>query len=128
MMRLPTLIVPVLFVWMATLGGSGRAEAGPLRFLCVFDQHVSQETGHISRDIPLSYEFVVDGTGHAFAVARNVYPVEVITGDESITFLEVLESGAVQTTTIHETGRAVHSRHTILFGEFVPSQYYGTCK
>ena len=53
-MRLPTLIFPVFFVWMATLGGSGRAEAETQRFLCVFDQHVSQETGHISRDSPLA--------------------------------------------------------------------------
>ena len=56
--------------------------------------------------IPLRYEFVVDGTGHAFAIGRNVYPVQVIKGSEGITFLEVLKTGAVQTTTIQKTGKA----------------------
>ena len=58
----------------------------------------------------------------------NVYPVKVIPGDNGITFLEVLVTGAVQTTTINKQGKAVHSRHTIIAGEFVPSQYYGTCE
>ena len=71
---------------------------------------------------------MVDGTGHAFAVGRNVYPVMVIPGDSGMTFLEVLATGAVQTTTISKQGNAVHSRHTILAGEFVPSQYYGSCE
>ena len=81
---------------------------------------------------PLRYEFVIDGTGHAFAVGKNVYPVRVFTGSRSLTFLEELESGAIQSTTIHKRGSAVHSRHTILDlgaeDPFVPSQYYGTCK
>ena len=34
----------------------------------------------------------------------------------------------VQTTTMNKKGKAVHSRHTLIAGEFVPSQYYGTCK
>ena len=122
--------VSVLSLLLTTSGSAASSERSVQRFLCVFDQHVSPETGRISRDNPLRYEFVVDGTGHAFAVARNVYPVEVITGDQGITFLEVLKTGAVQTTTIHKTGSAVHSRHTMLSvtGEIVPSQYYGVCK
>ena len=113
-----------------TSGSAASSERPVQRFLCVFDQHVSPKTGQISRDDSLRYEFVVDETGHAFAVGRNVYPVKVITGDQGITFLEVLKTGAVQTTTIHKTGSAVHSRHTMISvtGEIVPSQYYGTCK
>lgn len=57
--------------------GSSASER-PIRFLCVFDRHVSPETGRVSRSNPLRYEFVVDGTGHAFAVGRNVYPVQAI--------------------------------------------------
>ena len=77
---------------------------------------------------PLRIEFMIDGTGHAFAVGHNVYPVEAIPGANGVTFLEVLESGAVQTTTVNKQGEAVHSRHTILGGELVPSQYYGACE
>lgn len=119
--------VAVICVWPRT-----EATAKVLRFVCSFDNYVSPKTRGITRGSTLRYEFVIDGTGHAFAVGKNVYPVRVFTGSRSLTFLEELESGAIQSTTIHERGRAVHSRHTIFdLGDedpFVPSQYYGTCK
>ena len=42
------------------------------RFVCVFDKHVSPETTRLSSVNPLRIKFVVDRTGHAFAVAGNV--------------------------------------------------------
>jgi hypothetical protein len=115
---------------LLAMGGAAMAEsAKPVqRFVCVFDKHVSAETSRLSSTNPLRIEFMVDGTGHAFAVGRNVYPVKVMPGDNGVTFLEVLVTGAVQTTTMNTEGKAVHSRHTILSGELVPSQYYGTCE
>ena len=98
------------------------------RFVCVFDEHVSAETTGLSRTSPLRFEFIVDETGYAFAVAQIAYPVKWLLGDSGMTFFEVLTTGAVQTTTINDQGEAVHSRHTILLGELVASQYYGTCK
>ena len=98
------------------------------RFVCVFDEHVSAETGVISRTSPLHLEFIVGENGGAYAVGSDVYPAEWRLGYSGVTFLEVLKTGAVQTTTIDDQGNAVHSRHTILIGELVPSQYYGTCK
>ena len=112
-------------VWL--LFGSTGAESAVQRFTCVFDRHVSPDTSGVSRADPLRYEFVVDEQGGAFAVANNVYPVRFVIGYEGVTFLEELKSGVVQSTTIHTNGEAVHSRHTILLGQFVPSQYYGTC-
>lgn len=112
---------------VAAFFGSTVAASGVQRFTCVFDRHVSPETGGISRDSPLSYEFVA-GPGYAFAIGRDVYPVRLVVGDEGVTFLEELPTGVVQTTTIHKSGEAVHSRHTSIFGEFVPSQYYGACE
>jgi len=44
-----------------------------------------------------------------------------------ITLIEVLPTGAVQTTTIAKDGRSVHSRHSIIIGDLVPSQYFGQC-
>ena len=115
---------------LLAMGGAAVAEsAKPVqRFVCVFDKHASPETNRLSSANPLRIEFMVDGTGHAFAAGRNVYPVKVIPGDNGVTFLEVLVTGAVQTTTMNTQGKAVHSRHTILAGELVPSQYYGTCE
>ena len=88
---------------LLAMGGAAEAESTkPVqRFVYVFDEHVSPETTRLSSKSPLRIEFIVDGTGHAFAVGRNVYPVKVIPGDNGITFLEVLVTGAVQTTTIN---------------------------
>ena len=110
-------------VLLAMGGAAGAESTKPVqRFVCVFDKHVSPETTRLSSRSPLRIEFLVDGTGHAFAVGRNVYPVKVIPGENGITFLEVLVTGAVQTTTMNKKGKAVHSRHTLIAGEFVPSQ------
>ncbi len=49
----------------------------------------------------------------------------LVTGDFS---LELLSTGAVQTTTIDINNKSVHSRHTLMFGDLMPSQYYGRCK
>ncbi|PSC06747.1 hypothetical protein SLNSH_02825 [Alsobacter soli] len=46
----------------------------------------------------------------------------------SLSFVEEVPSGAVQTTTIIlSTGKAVHSRNTVMQGDFVPSQSLGSC-
>ena len=104
------------------------ASAKSYRFTCTFPLHVSKDTDGPSNDDPLKYEFTVDATGHGFAVSENVYPVEIITGSNGVTFLEKLTTGAVQSTTVLDGGDAVHSRHTIILGSLVPSQYYGACQ
>ena len=71
---------------------------------------------------------MVDGIGHIFAVGRNVHPFKVIPGDNGITFLEMLITGAVQTTTMNKEEKAMHSRHTLIAGQLVPSEYYGNWK
>lgn len=44
-----------------------------------------------------------------------------------INFLEVTDVGNIMVTTISNSGQSVHSRNSLIFGEFVPSQYYGSC-
>jgi len=44
------------------------------------------------------------------------------------TFVEVTPSGNVMTTTIDTNMTTVHSRNTIMDGNLVPTQYYGTCE
>lgn len=45
----------------------------------------------------------------------------------AVTFVEPLLAGAAQSTTIANTGNALHSRHTLIGETFAPSQYSGTC-
>ncbi len=120
----------VIAAILASLAHDTAAALPVQRFFCVFERYVSPKTNGLSYSDPLRVEFVVDGTGAAFAVGKNVYPVRLVTGDLGVTFLEELGTGAVQSTTILPSGSAVHSRHTIvsIMNEIVPSQYYGTCK
>jgi hypothetical protein len=75
-------------------------------------------------------EFTHDNiTNDAFLRGNNgVSPVFAIQGTEGITFLEPLQSGAVQMTVVAANGSSAHSRHTLIAGDLVPSQYYGTCE
>ncbi|MRU15813.1 hypothetical protein FDP25_10280 [Roseovarius sp. A21] len=107
---------------------AGPASADTLEFVCDFPRQATDE-GVASQDFGMT--FVVDTvSGDAFIKGNNgVAPVAVLRGDFAVTFLETLDSGAVQTTTVADTGEAVHSRHTILGGSVMsPSQNYGTCE
>jgi len=74
-------------------------------------------------------EFTYDDVADKAFLIGNAGVADVIAshGYEGITFLEKLVTGALQTTTISRTGESVHSRHTILGGKIIPSQYYGKC-
>ena len=116
-------------VLLAAIVAAGAESAKPAqRFVCVFDEHVPPEATRLSNKSTLRIEFIVDGTGHAFAVGRNVNRVKVISGIDGMTFPEALVTGAVQTTTMNKRAETVHSRHTIILGDLVTSQYYGTCE
>ena len=68
-------------------------------------------------------------TNESFVVGNNgLSSVQNYVGDAGITFVETLGTGAIQTTTIVWAGEAVHSRHTIILDDLVPSQYYGSCQ
>jgi hypothetical protein len=43
------------------------------------------------------------------------------------TFMEVTPAGNVMTTTVDSKGNSVQSRNSVMFGELVPTQYYGRC-
>jgi hypothetical protein len=77
-----------------------------------------------------SLEFALDTiTKKAVIIGNNgMSDVAVVGGNQGITFQETLGSGAVQTTTIANDASSVHSRHSMLAGKLIPSQYYGTCK
>jgi hypothetical protein len=59
---------------------------------------------------------------------QNGADVDVHIGSLAISFMEKLETGAVQTTVISFAGDSTHSRHTLFSDkDLVPSQYYGRC-
>lgn len=75
-------------------------------------------------------DFIVDTEANKCYLSGNVGTAEVICtpNDEGlISFIEITNSGNVNTTTIDKNLKSVHSRNVVLFGELTPSQYYGTC-
>ena len=99
-----------------------------LSYYCSYTSY-SDEEG-LSKSDEFNIEFRYDTvTEDAFMVGNNgLSRVSAIKKDEGMTFLELLSTGAVQTTTIASNNKSVHSRHTLLWGDLMPSQYYGKCK
>ncbi|WP_157440921.1 hypothetical protein [Aestuariivita boseongensis] len=103
------------------------AAAGSIRFQCLYHFACSKFGDCGSADFTL--EFVIDSTTkRAVLIGNNgLATVQAYEGANSVTFLEALASGAVQTTTIADDGSSVHSRHTIIGENISNSQFIGTC-
>ena len=108
-------------------------ESSVITFSCDFPYYVSQT--EIDKNQNFSIKFNYDSVSNKAFMIGNIGLTEVIpiSGSEALTFLEILDTGVVQSTTLdmlsnkEQSVDAVHSRHTILFGLF-PSQAYGNCK
>ena len=119
------------FYWAGAvaLGLGSQAIAEPVSMLCTFDRFHSPENFVRRAVSDFTLTFVRTGPETATVLGNNgSNEVAVVEGYAGTTFLEVLISGAVQTTTVTLNMDAVHSRHTVIGGELVPTQYYGTCR
>ena len=104
----------------------GTATAKGYRWSCTYSTKVSPAG---KNDAHLQLDFVFDDvTRKAHVLGNNGSDVDVHMGSLAISFMEKLETGAIQTTVISFAGDSTHSRH-ILLGDkdLVPSQYYGQC-
>ena len=109
------------------------AFAESIEYSCSFLSYVTPVSG--PSETEFSFNISWDTlTNDAFISANaGVSPLFPIFGQRGVTFIEVLDSGAVQTTTVTADGQAAHSRNTIFRSppdapaDFQPSQYYGAC-
>ena len=103
------------------------ARGDVLTWECTFD-HSYSEGQRNSETLRLT--FVVDTqTGRGFIQGNlGIEEIEVFVGDENVSFIERTASGAVMATTIKPDGDAVHSRNTVMLGDFIAAQHFGTCK
>ena len=118
-----TRILMVRFILAAAWCGiafAAFAQSPPVRYRCDFKSAAGDT-------LILEYIFEV-GSDRAFLIGNaGVNSVVPVVGTDAVSFLEILNSGAVQTTTIARNGSAVHSRHTLM-ADFIPSQYTGICR
>ena len=107
-----------------------EAAAKGWEFDCKYGRFAQDLEGPRSTDFGMRFNFD-DITSKAVVVRDNgVSDVRVFRGNDAISFMELLDSGAVQTTTIAlKTGASIHSRHTVMLPDGVPlpSQYLGSC-
>lgn len=115
----------------------------PATFRCSFPNGVSADMrGASVKTEVLSerFELVFDQIDGAKGTGRLIGnqgggDVVVVASPEVTMILETVAAGAIQVTAIYSARRpdgaykAVHSRHTAVFGgEPLPSQYYGSCR
>lgn len=108
---------------------SKESIAEAVQITCVFDRYVSPDGKLENHQIEIDFIFNINPISYeGLVVGSDTFPVQVIPGSESVSFIEETLTGAIQSTTVlMPSGSAVHSRHTVIFGEIVPTQYYGSC-
>jgi hypothetical protein len=118
--------------WLATplvvlAISSNAVMAKSYRWQCVYTQTASPQ-GLGKEQYTMEFAFD-DITGKAVLIGNlGVADVEAHFGNNGMTFIEKLIGGVAQTTIIANNGKSVHSRHSILGAEIIPSQYYGQCR
>ena len=117
------------YLWCLLAVATSAAWAEPTSFKCAYSNFADEEGLH-----PVEGKFVLtflidDETSKAYLIGNNgsseVQVVSITPGGFSL--VEITAVGNVMTTTIAESGRSVHSRNSVLYGELIPSQYYGEC-
>ena len=118
----------VIIFGLFFLCGLQTVEAATTIILCRYDKFASVQKVDKTTEI-FQLTFSVDKeTSHAQVMRKNdISDVKLYPTGGGFTFIEINERGNVLTTTVDIHGKSVHSRNTILDGELIPSQFYGTC-
>lgn len=112
------------------LAASSSANADDLiTYKCHYDKYSDGESIKRTSE-PFELTFVTSPKGEATMVGNN--GSSKVMGfwnqnGEGVSFVEVTPVGNIMTTVIDSNRASIHSRHAILSGHVVPSQYYGRC-
>ena len=109
--------------------GTTLAAAKSFRWSCTYSKTASPDG---VQEKNFKFEFAYDDlTRKGVVIGTTQANVDVHVGSAAVSFMEKLETGAVQTTTISSSGDSVHSRHSVASekdGRMIPSQSYGRCE
>ncbi len=125
--RLLALVI-VLLLPVSALAGTNT-----LKFSCRYTKYFDKEGAHRTdfrltfiMDLDTGTAYMLSKTGHT-QVQAGGWPDSRSWG-QGVSFMEFTPSGHVRTTTIvYYSGPSVHQRNTFIAGEWVTTQYYGTC-
>lgn len=98
-------------------------------YSCNYTSYSDRKGNHKVKEI-FEINFIVDkAAGKSYILGNNgIAEVKLLESSDQLAFFEVTASGNVMTTAIDSKLDSVHSRNSVVFGEMLPSQYYGKCK
>lgn len=119
----------VLIAACVSVGASNLARGDTTTFECDYKIY-GDDKGLHKVEAPFRLTFLIDTSSKKAYIIGNVGSSEVslVPNADGLTLVEITGSGNVMTTVITSKGKSVHSRGGILFGDLVPSQYYGSCR
>jgi hypothetical protein len=117
-------IIPFLVLFLPAL-----ALADTITYSCNYTRYSDQEGNHKVKEI-FELNFTVDNeAGESYLLGNNgSSEVKMLESGDQLAFLEVTATGNLMTTVIDSKLNSVPSRNSVMFGEMIPSQYYGKCK
>ena len=105
-----------------------RVIAETVNYSCNYTSYSDSEGNHKVKD-NFELNFIIDrATGKSYLLGNaGSSEVKSFESEDRVTFIEVTPTGNIMSTAIDSKLNSVHSRNTIIFGELLPSQYYGKC-
>lgn len=102
--------------------------AYPVTYTCKFKSYSDGEGLHPAENFILT--FIRDDKKDTTYMLGNNGSVEVayFRASDSVNIIEQTATGNIMVTTITDKNDAVHSRNSVLFGDLIASQYYGSCE
>ena len=104
------------------------ALAETVNYSCNYTSYSNSEGNHKVKD-KFELNFIIDrATGKSYLLGNaGSSEVKALESKDRVTFFEVTATGNIMTTAIDSKLNSVHSRNTVMYGELLPSQYYGRC-
>ena len=102
--------------------------AYPVTYSCDFDTYSDENGLHAAESFRLI--FIRDDQKDTTYMLGNNGSVEVayFRASDSVNIIEQTSVGNIMVTTITDKNIAVHSRNSVLLGDLIASQYYGSCE
>ena len=98
-------------------------------YSCNYTTYSDQEGNHkVEKKFELN--FIVDkAAGKSYVLGNNgSTEIKLLESSDQLAFIEVTSTGNIMTTAIDSKLNSVHSRNSVMFGEMLPSRYYGKCE
>lgn len=115
------------FILLLTLPALVVAES-VTSYSCIYPLYSTIDGGPKSPDKEFKLIFIIDGDKSYITGNNAAAEVMLIPSKDKISFIEITKAFNLSTTTITNKLDSVHSRNTVIAGEIVASQYYGSCE